>query len=76
VELVKQMNYGFSRIKKIHLNEGNKLVIILRNREMDRYARDFLRRHPDANFSIYSVPFWGQILHAGLEICPAVYHLK
>jgi O-methyltransferase involved in polyketide biosynthesis len=39
--------YDFSRIKSLHLSEANKLVIILRNREFDRYARDFLRRHPE-----------------------------
>jgi len=52
VALVKQMSddgrYDFSRIRLLHLSEANKLVIILRNREFDRYARDFLARHPDA----------------------------
>ncbi len=40
--------YDFGRITSLHLSEENKLVIILRNREFDRYARDFLARHPDA----------------------------
>ena len=40
--------YDFNRIKFLHLSEENKLVIILRNREIDRYARDFLARHPQA----------------------------
>ena len=40
--------YDFERIKSLHLSEANKLVFILRNREFDRYARDFLARHPDA----------------------------
>jgi methyltransferase (TIGR00027 family) len=40
--------YDFGRIKSLHLSEVNKLVIILRNREFDCYARDFLARHPDA----------------------------
>lgn len=48
VELVNKMNYDFSRIKLLHLSEANKTVIILRNREFDRYALDFLARHPDA----------------------------
>jgi O-methyltransferase involved in polyketide biosynthesis len=52
VALIKKINadglYDFSRIKSLHLSEANKLVIILRNREFDRYARDFLARHPDA----------------------------
>jgi O-methyltransferase involved in polyketide biosynthesis len=40
--------YDFRRMKSLHLSEENKLVIILRNREFDRCARDFLARHPDA----------------------------
>ena len=40
--------YDFGRMKSLRLNEENKLVIILRNREFDRQARDFLKRHPDA----------------------------
>jgi O-methyltransferase involved in polyketide biosynthesis len=40
--------YDFGRIKSLHLSEANKLVLILRNREFDRYARDFLARRPDA----------------------------
>jgi O-methyltransferase involved in polyketide biosynthesis len=48
VELVAQMSLDFSRVKQIPLSEANKLVIILRNREFDRYAQDFLARHPDS----------------------------
>jgi len=52
VALVKQISddgcYDFSRIRLLHLNEVNKLVIILRNREFDRYTHDFLGRHPQA----------------------------
>lgn len=48
VALVAQMSYDFSRIRLLHLSEANKVVIILRNREFDRYARDFLARHPEA----------------------------
>jgi O-methyltransferase involved in polyketide biosynthesis len=52
VALVKKISdnglYDFGRIKSLHLSEANKLVFILRNREFDRYARDFLARHPDA----------------------------
>jgi O-methyltransferase involved in polyketide biosynthesis len=48
VALVSKMNYDFNRIKLLHLSEANKLVIILRNREFDRYTRDFLTRHPNA----------------------------
>ena len=40
--------YDFNRIKSLHLSEENKLVIILRNREFDRCAREYLARRPDA----------------------------
>src|SRR5512143_3952668 len=43
--LVKQLNYDFSRIK---LREHDAVAIILRLREFDRLARDFLNRCPDA----------------------------
>ena len=48
VALVTRMSYDFSRVRQIPLSEANKLVIILRNREFDRYARDFLARRPQA----------------------------
>lgn len=47
VTLVKQMDYDFARIGKIKVAESEKVVIILRSREFDRYARDFLTRHPE-----------------------------
>ncbi len=43
--IVKQLNYDFSRIK---LREHDEVAIILRLREFDRFARDFLNRCPDA----------------------------
>jgi O-methyltransferase involved in polyketide biosynthesis len=48
VALVTRMSYDFNRIRLLHLSEANKLVIVLRNREFDCYARNFLRRHPEA----------------------------
>lgn len=48
VALVAQMDYDFSRIKQIRMDEDDKVALILRNREFDRYARDFLARHPQA----------------------------
>jgi O-methyltransferase involved in polyketide biosynthesis len=48
VSLVQRMSYDFDRIRQIPLSAANKLVIILRNREIDRYTRDFLTRPPDA----------------------------
>ncbi len=40
--------YDFRGMKSLRLSEENRLVIILRNREFDRLARDFLRRNPEA----------------------------
>src|SRR5574341_2444323 len=48
VELVARMRYDFDRIRQIHMDEEDKVTIILRNQEFDRYARDFLVRHPGA----------------------------
>jgi O-methyltransferase involved in polyketide biosynthesis len=48
VALVNRMSYDFARVKQIPLREANKVVLILRNREFDRYARDFLARRPEA----------------------------
>ncbi len=47
VALIQQMNYDSAWIKKVRLDEDDKLTLILRNREFDRHARDFLARHPD-----------------------------
>jgi methyltransferase (TIGR00027 family) len=48
VALVTQMSHDFERIRHIPLSEANKLVIILRYREFDRYTRNFLARCPEA----------------------------
>ncbi len=48
VALVTQMDYDFSRIKQIKMDEDDKVGLVLRNREFDRYARDFLARCPEA----------------------------
>lgn len=42
------MSYDFTQISKMPLSEANKFVIILRCRDFDRYARDFLSRQPEA----------------------------
>jgi len=46
--LVARMSYDFSRIKQLKMDEADKTTVILRNREFDRSARDFLARRPDA----------------------------
>jgi O-methyltransferase involved in polyketide biosynthesis len=48
VALVTQMSYDFDQVRKIRMAEGNKVARIMLTREMDRYARDFLGRHPEA----------------------------
>jgi O-methyltransferase involved in polyketide biosynthesis len=48
VALVKQMSYDFDQVRKIRTHEGNKVARIMLTREMDRYTRDFLSRHPEA----------------------------
>jgi O-methyltransferase involved in polyketide biosynthesis len=46
--LVRQLSYDFGRIRLLHLSEVNKLVIVLRCRQFDCYAKDFLASHPSA----------------------------
>jgi methyltransferase (TIGR00027 family) len=46
--ITKENLYDFKRIKLLRLSEASKLVIILRNRQFDRYTLDFLKRHPKA----------------------------
>jgi O-methyltransferase involved in polyketide biosynthesis len=48
VALVTQMSYDFDQVRKIRMTKGNKVARIMLTREMDRYARDFLSRHPEA----------------------------
>ena len=48
VALVRQMDYDFSPVMLAKIDEATRVAIILRNREFDRYARDFLARYPEA----------------------------
>ncbi len=48
VALVTQMSYDFDRVRQIPMTELLKVMRIIFTREMDRYARDFLSRHPQA----------------------------
>ncbi|UCC88808.1 MAG: class I SAM-dependent methyltransferase, partial [Anaerolineales bacterium] len=48
VALVSRLSYDFGQISKIRMAEANKVARIMLTREIDRYARDFLSRHPDA----------------------------
>lgn len=49
VELINSLSYDFERVRSIPLSEENKLVIILRSRYIDRCARSFVERQPDAS---------------------------
>ncbi len=54
VELVTQMRsdvsirFDFSRVRQVRMTELLKVMRIIFTREFDRYARDFLARHPQA----------------------------
>jgi methyltransferase (TIGR00027 family) len=48
VALVTQMSYDFDRVRQVHMDEDDKVTVILRNREFDRYVQDFLARNPEA----------------------------
>ena len=48
VALVTQGSLNFSRVRQIHMNELLNVMRIMFTREMDRYARDFISRHPEA----------------------------
>jgi len=48
VALVKSMDYDFSRIKQIKMDETDQVTLILRNRAFDRYSQDFLARSPES----------------------------
>jgi O-methyltransferase involved in polyketide biosynthesis len=48
VALVKEWEQDFLRVmKRLKIDEDDKVTVVLRNREFDRHARDFLARHPD-----------------------------
>ena len=48
VELVTQMGLDFSRVKQVRMTRMLGVMRIIFAREFDRYARDFLMRHPEA----------------------------
>jgi O-methyltransferase involved in polyketide biosynthesis len=47
VTLISQMSYDFSQVNKIRMFNGNIIARMMLTREIDRYARDFLSRHPE-----------------------------
>ena len=48
VEIVSRIIYDFNWTKRVPMSEVNKVTIILRNREFDRYVRAFLSKNPEA----------------------------
>lgn len=48
VAIVTHMSSAFSRIKQVKMDEEDKVSLVLRNREFDRYVGDFLTRNPQA----------------------------
>lgn len=48
VALVTQRAADFAWIKKIQMDQDDQIALILRNREFDRHARDFLARNPES----------------------------
>jgi methyltransferase (TIGR00027 family) len=48
VALIKQLNPDSSWVAKMRVDEEDKISLVLRNREFDRYAGDFMTRNPDA----------------------------
>ena len=48
VVLIEQMHPDSSWMAKMRVDEEDKVGLVLRNREFDRYVRDFLTRNPEA----------------------------
>lgn len=48
VAFVAQMESEFARIKQIKMDEGDRVALVLRNREIDRTVQNFLARCPES----------------------------
>ena len=48
VALVEQANEDLSRVEALKLDEGDRVTLVLRNREFDRKTRQFMAEHPEA----------------------------
>ncbi len=46
VALVEQSKADFTRIEALKLDEGDRVALVLRNREFDRRVRQFMTQHP------------------------------
>lgn len=47
-EVVERIDYDFARIKRYVTPSSNQYTVALRAKQLDLWAADFLRRHPDA----------------------------
>ncbi len=47
-EMSRDRRYDFDWVRQVPMTEAHKLMRIMLTRQMDRYARDFLSRHPAA----------------------------
>ena len=48
VALVKRMSREFDKVRRMPMRETDKTSLMMRHREFDRCARDFMAQHPDA----------------------------
>jgi O-methyltransferase involved in polyketide biosynthesis len=48
VALIKEINYDFSQIKQIKIDETDQVTFVLRNREFDSYTQNFLVHYPES----------------------------
>ena len=46
--LVEQLDYDFARIAQVRMDDGDRVTVILRNREFDQLTKNFLARFPQA----------------------------
>ena len=45
---VSERGSDLSRVRGLEMDDGDRIALVLRNRQFDRLTRDFLSRHPDA----------------------------
>jgi O-methyltransferase involved in polyketide biosynthesis len=48
VAFISERGSDLSRVKGLEMDDGDRIALVLRNRQFDRLTRDFLSRHPDA----------------------------
>ena len=48
VAFVSERGFDLSRVRGLGMDDGDRIALVLRNRQFDLLTRDFLHRHPDA----------------------------